>query len=45
MAQIYQLDSNGIPFEFPVYYLDSKEYGKIISGYNDYNIYAKHFIY
>ena len=79
MAQIYKLDSNGKPFEFPLYYLDTKEYGKIISeinsnfpkyegkriavhyshdpeynaykyyfenhGYNDYNIYAKQYIF
>ena len=34
MAQIYKLDSNGKPFEFPLYYLDPKEYGKIISEIN-----------
>ncbi len=79
MAKTYKLDSNGRPFEFPVYYLTPKEYGKIVSeintnyskyegkniavhyshdprynsfkyffenhGYNDYNVYAKQYIY
>ena len=34
MTQIFRLDSNGRPFEFPTYFLESEEYARIISEIN-----------
>ena len=34
MAKIYRLDSKGIPFEFESYFLEPREYAKIISEIN-----------